>query len=313
MRPPPGDPDARVDPLHSRHSRHARRRLWWLERFERRPRLQRRRAIASPAATPDPAADQTYWLRATFTQALPPLNTFGGQSYAVITGDGQSVTQLAVPAIYPGPLVANLVSRPITDAGRTAILKAAKDLGLLDGPTDFNSGPVLAGGVSGRIELTVDGRPVTLTGNPNALMECVTTPCEPASRIGRRVRRVLAAAGRPRRHGSRTSWDPSPPYLAPAYAILVGPAPEQDPNFTQPPMDWPLEQPLALFGGPVLNGTYRCGTASGADADTLRPSLQAANQLTQWVQDPTTSATFGLTVRPMVPGEDICRETFGPA
>jgi hypothetical protein len=78
-------------------------------------------------------------------------------------------------------------------------------------------------------------------------------------------------------------------------------------------MDWPLEQPIALFGGPVADGSYRCGTASGADADTLRPSLQAANQLTQWVQDPTTSATFGLTVRPMVPGEDICRETFGPA
>ena len=66
-------------------------------------------------------------------------------------------------------------------------------------------------------------------------------------------------------------------------------------------MDWPLEQPLALFGGPVADGSYRCGTVSGADADTLRPSLQAANQLTQWVQDPTTSATFGLTVRPMVP------------
>ena len=272
-------------------------------------------APSSPAVTavatlqPDTG---TYWLRATTTQALPPLNLFGGQSYAVITGDGQSITQLALPTVYPGPLLPNLVSRQVTDAGRAAILKAAKDLGLLDGTTDFTAGPVLAGGVSGRIELTVDGKPVTITGNPSALMECVSAPCDPppgSAAAFAELWRLLGdlPAWMPDELGSETA------YTAPPYAILVGPAPERDPNFAQPPMDWPLEQPLALFGGPVAGGAYRCGTVSGADADTLRPALQAANQLTQWVQDPSTSATFGLTVRPMVPGEDICRETFGPA
>jgi hypothetical protein len=266
---------------------------------------------STPVPSMDPAA-QTYWLRATFTQALPPLNRFGGQSYAVITGDGQSVTQLALPTVYPGPLLPNLVARQVTEAGRTAILKSARDLGLLNGTSDFNTGPLLAGGVSGRIELTVDGKRVTITGNPNALMECVTTPCEPPPGS------AAAFAEFWRELGDLPSWipnemSPESAYVAPAYAILVGPAPEQDPNFTQPPLDWPLAQPLALFGGPVANGSYRCGTVSGTDADTLLPSLQAANQLTQWVQGPKTNATFGLTVRPMVPGEDICREAFGPA
>ena len=278
---------------------------------------------SAPAATPSsstgptsqPSADpatQTYWLRAMTTQALPPLNVFGTQPYSVITGDGQWVVPLALPTVYPGPLLPNLQARPITEAGRTEIVKAASDLGLLGGTTDFNSGPVLAGGVSGRIEMTVDGQRVMLTGNPNALMECVTTPCEPPPGS------AAAFAEFWRRLGDLGSWmpnelGPASAYVAPAYAILVGPPPTQDPNFTQPPMDWPLQQPLALFGGPVADGSYRCGTVSGADADTLRPSLEAANQLTQWVQDPTTSATFGLTVRPMVPGEDVCRETFGPA
>jgi len=264
---------------------------------------------AAPSLEPDTG---TYWLRATYTQALPPLNTFGGQSYAVITGDGQSVTQLALPTVYPGPLLPNLQARQVTAAGRAAILQEAKALGLLDGTTDFNAGPVLAGGVSGRLEMTVGGQRVTLMGNPNSLMECVTTPCDPPPGS------AAAFAEFWRRLGDLPSWipnevGPASAYEAPAYAILVGPAPTQDPNFSQPPMDWPLEQPLALFGGPVANGTHRCGTASGADADALRPALQAANQLTQWVQDPSTSATFGLTVRPMVPGDDICRETFGPA
>ena len=61
----------------------------------------------------------------------------------------------------------------------------------------------------------------------------------------------------------------------------------------------------------MANGTARCGTVTGADADALRPALDAATPLTPWVQDPETSATFGLTVRPMVSGEDACREAFG--
>jgi hypothetical protein len=265
----------------------------------------------SSEPSPNPAAG-TYWLRAMTTQALPPVNVFGMQPYSVITGDGQWVTQLALPTVYPGPLLPSLQARQVTETGRTDILKAAEDLGLLGSTTDFNSGPVLAGGVNGRIEMTVDGQPITLTGNPNALMECVTTPCDPPPGS------AAAFAEFWRRLGDLGSWlpndlGPASAYVAPAYAILVGPAPAQDPNFSQPPMDWPLDQSLALFGGPVADGSYRCGTVSGADADTLRPSLQAANQLTQWVQDPTTSATFGLTVRPMVPGEDVCRETFGPA
>ena len=36
-----------------------------------------------------------------------------------------------------------------------------------------------------------------------------------------------------------------------------------------------------------------------------------ANQLTQWTASESTSATFGLTVRPVVQGEDPCAEVFG--
>jgi hypothetical protein len=268
-------------------------------------------ATPVPTPTEDPAA-ATYWLRATTTQALPPVNVFALQPYNVITGDGLVVTQGPVPAIFPGPLMPNLQARPITEAGRAAIMAAAKELGMLEGTTGFTAGPTLAGGINGRIELTVDGQIVTLTGNPNALMECVTTPCTPPAGS------AAAFAEFWRLLGDLPSWvpnelGPESAYVAPAYAILVGPAPEPDPNLPQAPMDWPLEQSLALFGGPVGDGSYRCGTVSGTDATTLLPALQAANQLTPWVQDPGTSATFGLTVRPMVPGEDVCREVFGPA
>jgi hypothetical protein len=264
---------------------------------------------SGPSGSPEP---ETYWLRMRTTQAIPPVDLFAVQPPLVITGDGVAVSQGPVPAIYPGPLLPNTVGRAVSDRGLDLIIEAADALGLLDGQTDFTGdAPPLMGGVTGHIELTVDGKRIELTGNPDAQIVCVTAPCEPA-------------AGSPEAFGEYwrllldlPSWlgaelGPEAPYVPPAYALLVGPAPEPEPGLSQAPADWPLDTPIATFGGPVANGTARCGTVEGEDADTLRPTMQAANQLTPWVQDPDTSATFGLTVRPMVPGENVCREIFGP-
>jgi len=268
----------------------------------------------SPSGPAVPSPDPNvlgYWLRATTTQAIPPLNRFGVLPAVVITGDGMVVIQGAVPAIYPGPLMPNLLGRSISAAGRLAILKAAGDLGLLGGRTDFTGGAMVPGGVIGHIELTVDGLRVVLSGNPSAQIVCVTTPCNPSpgtpEAFGELWRRLADLQG-----WLEAELGPEAPYVAASYALLVGPAPRQDPGFPQAPVDWPLDGQLALFGGPVANGTARCGTVTGAAAAALRPALNAANALTQWVQDPSTSATFGITVRPMVPGEDVCREVFGP-
>jgi hypothetical protein len=139
----------------------------------------------------------------------------------------------------------------------------------------------------------------------------VTTPCDPAPGSPE-------AFGELWRHlADLSSWlatdlGPEAPYVAPSYALLVGPPPQPEPGLPQAPADWPIDTPLGTFGGPVANGTARCGSVTGEAADALRPALAAANTLTPWIQDPSASAAFGLTVRPMVPGEDVCREVFGP-
>jgi len=61
----------------------------------------------------------------------------------------------------------------------------------------------------------------------------------------------------------------------------------------------------------VAKGALRCGIVSGADAEALRPALEKADQQTRWVQDPASSATFGVTVRPVIAGEDPCAQVFG--
>ena len=134
----------------------------------------------------------------------------------------------------------------------------------------------------------------------------------PGARDARGVRRVLGVALRPdlarRRPGSqrrRTS-----PTRTPCSSACE---PVDDPAIRPAVAIWPLEQPIATLGKPVGSApTPRCGTVRGADATTLRPSLEAANQLTRWVDEGADRAdATAIQVRPMVPGEDVCLEVFG--
>jgi hypothetical protein len=267
----------------------------------------------APASPGVPSVDPnaaTYWLRMITTQALPPLNLFGGGAPFVITGSGLVVTPGPVPAIFPGPLVVPLIGRTITDAGRAKILRLATSLGLIGRQTDFSANSGLAGGIIAHVEITVDGRLVTLSGSPDATIQCVTAPCSPApatpEAFGTFWRQLL----------DPTSWLGSElgaetPYTPTVYSILVGAAPAPDPNLGANIADWPLDASLATFGTPVANGQARCATVTGDTAATLGRAFAKANALSQWTQDPTANAAFGLTVRALVPGEDACREVFG--
>jgi len=265
----------------------------------------------SPPPSPSPAGSPTpvgaLWLRATLTRRAVPLGQFGSLLAVAITADGVVVTQGAVVAIFPGPLVPPLTGRPISGRGFGAIVTAARDLGLLTGQSDFTGGP-RPGQELGRIELVAGDRVVELVGDPGRVMQCITTPCDPASGTPEAFDAFWQRI-------SDLSWlgselGPEAPYQPQAYAILVGPAPDPQ-GLPQAPADWPLAAPLATLGDPVGDGVHRCATIRGDEAARLRPALEAANQITAWTQDPSTSAAFGVAVRPLLPGEDVCRELFG--
>jgi hypothetical protein len=255
--------------------------------------------------TPSPIAGGTYWLRMTTFQAIPPVNLFAVPPTVVIDGSGRLIVSGAVPAIFPGPLVMPLFARQVSDAGRETILGWAKELGLLSGETDFTGGNGLPGGVTGRIELTVDGALVTLSGIPDlAGAGAAPEPGTPEA-FAELWRRIASLS-----ETLPGELGPEGPYTPEAYAILVGPAP--DPQGMQVQVaDWPLDEALGSFGGPVQDGSYRCGLVEGDDAVTIGAAVAQATQITPWTQDPTTSATFGLTVRPIISGENPCAEVFG--
>ena len=257
-----------------------------------------------------PVATSTAWLRATTLQGVPPATPFAAVPTAVITADGTYVVAGPVDAAHPGSLLPNLVGRSLSDAGRASITAEAGRLGLLGGRKDFRGVAAMPGGVVGLLQLTVDGSPITLVGEPGSKLLCIPPMCDPSpgtpEAFGEMWRKLadpvtwLAAE-----LGPETSFTPA------GYALVVGPAPASDTAPGASSADWPLATPHATFGRPVANGSYRCGIVTGADADTLRPVLERASRETGWVQDPGASVAFGILVRPIIAGEDPCAETFG--
>jgi hypothetical protein len=240
------------------------------------------------------------------------VSRFGLIPVVTITGDGQVVMSGPVPAIYPGPLLPNLQARPITDDGFAKIVQRGRDLGMFTGSGDFTPPEVAPGAPLGRVEIAVDGALHDLTGDPSRVIVCVTTPCDPAPGTPEAFASFWQSV-------TDLGWlaadlGQEAAYVPDAYAVLSGVEPEQHPDLHQPVATWPLDKPLATFGTPIGSApTPRCGTARDADAATLRPALEMANQLTPWVDKGATAPSEGtlIQVRPMVPGEDVCRELFG--
>jgi hypothetical protein len=268
-------------------------------------------APPTPSASPAGSAVPAYRLRATTTQAIPPINRFGLLPMVTITGDNRVVVAGPQIMIYPGPLLPNLQARPLTDAGFAKIVDHGRALGMFSGSGDFVPPDVMPGALLGRVEIVVDGVLHDLTGDPSRVMVCITTPCDPEP-------------GSPEAFGafwsslSDLTWlagdlGKEVPYVADAYAVLAGVQVVDDPAIRPGVAIWPLEQPIATLGKPVgSDPTPRCGTVRGADAATLRPSLEKANQLTRWVDEGADRAdATAIQVRPMVPGEDVCLEVFG--
>ena len=228
-----------------------------------------------------------------------------------ITGDNHVVVAGPQIMIYPGPLLPNLQARPITDAGFAKIVERGQALGMFTGSGDFVPPDVMPGASLGRIEIVVDGVLHDLTGDPSRVMVCVTTPCDPAPGTPEAFGAFWASL-------SDLTWlagdlGQEAPYVADSYALLIGVEPVDDPpsgprwrsgRSSNRSRRWASRSGSAP--------APRCGTVRGADAATLRPSLESANQLTRWVDEGADRAdATPLQVRPMVPGEDVCLEVFG--
>lgn len=258
-----------------------------------------------PIPSPDPAG---FVIHASWTQALPPRALFGNLPALVVTTDGRVLVQGPVREIYPVLLVAPIVERPISPGGVATLLQAAKDAGILRPDGDFTGGALPPGAAAARLRIVVDGATYDLVGDASAAVPCPPSETCPEPAPGTPAAfatfwyQLLDVAG-----WLAPELGPEQAHVPASYAVIVGPPPEPWPGAT--PVVWPVDDPaLGAFGAPVRGEPgSRCGIAARDVAAALHGPFAGATQLTPFVATATASATRGLTVRPLLPGdEDPC-------
>jgi len=234
---------------------------------------------ASAPATQTPTEPAGFYLRAWYTQALPPASTFTVLPPLTISGGTVIDGNVAIPMIYPGPLLIMPVSRSITEAGTQAIVDEARRLGLLGETTDFTGGGVMPGGRVGNLQIVADGVTYDLIGDPDNVPPCQGSGCnvdagtpQAFSAFWQELMQLDPWLG----EELGASQEYTPERVA---ALFVAPADGGD--LQQQLIAWPLDETFDSVGVefPGQAGA-RCRTYGGDDLATLLPTLVHANQLT---------------------------------
>ncbi|TAK03097.1 MAG: hypothetical protein EPO36_00030 [Chloroflexota bacterium] len=265
-------------------------------------------ASPSPQPSPTPPDHSTepatgFRLRVTTVQALPPLATFSWTPGVVITDDLVAIQGGAVPLIFPGPLVTPLVGAQLTGEAWAKIVSEAEAAGLLSGKADFTGGALAPGAAAGRLELVVEGRTYDLTGDPSRVAFCGETLCRPDPGTPEAFATFLSLLGDlpgwlGAGVGAQRPWTPS------AYAFLIGPPPPDDQGLAVAPIPWPFQTGAADIGRPLRGDPdTRCARIEGAEAAAFAMVVANATALTSW-RDAALADPVGLTVRPLLPGDD---------
>jgi hypothetical protein len=218
--------------------------------------------------------------------------------------DGLLVTPGAQTAIYPGSALPAIAQQRLSQDAIQLLIQAALDAGL--GKDRYLQTMTVSDMPTTVFTLTVDGQ--THTTQVYALaFDLGQKPDGRMSEEEFQARKDLAAF---LKKANDLSWLPDGSvtddgiYEPTALRIYTGPY-QPDPNLTQTPIAWPLTPGLDTFGQSAENtpGGMRCGTVTGADAATLLPLAEQANQLTPWTSGGT---QYGLSFRPLLPDESGC-------
>ncbi|MDQ3938212.1 MAG: hypothetical protein M3253_05970 [Chloroflexota bacterium] len=262
-------------------------------------------ATPTPGVTPSPAPTPGagFYLRAWQSAAGGPRDATPWPPVLTISGDQAIEGNVAVPAIYPGPLLIVPNVRPITDDGVRIITNEAQQLGLLGERGDFTV-EQRAEVPRANIVLVLDGVTHELVGEPWLDMRCdAAGRCEAEPGTPEAFASFFSRLGDLSWLG--TDVGPTSMYEPERLAVLVIPPQQAEPGIRPQLQPWPLETPLPEFGEPVDGDQARCAIVSGDELDALLPALLGANQLTRFVDDQGDIAS--LVVRVLVPGEpDDC-------
>ncbi|MGH2356480.1 MAG: hypothetical protein ACRDGJ_00525, partial [Candidatus Limnocylindria bacterium] len=242
----------------------------------------------------------------------------------VLLGDGTLITQGAVPAIFPGPILTPLLARTLTEEGIQAVLAEVGATNLFTGDLELRGAQNFVADASDTVfTLHADGREVTINVYALGVFDPSTQPPQGMSAAEVAAHQVLVRLMN--RLQQPETWlaadafadEGWQPYKAEALRLYVRDATADVPDASGIPSQrrvWPIAGDPATLGekDPFFGGGTRCGVVTGADAAAWLADLGAANQLSRWTGEG--EKLYAVTPRPLLPYEDrSCPELGGGA
>ena len=234
----------------------------------------------SPTTSPPDGGARVELLPARLLHPGPgATSTFNWLPLLTIDSNQAIDGNVAIPAIFPGPLLIVPSARSITDAGNELIIDEARRLGLLGDITDFTGDGLMPGARAGNLQMIVDGVTHDLIGNPDLVVPCTGGQCQ----VDEGSPQAFAAFWQELLY--LDPWvggelGPSAHYQPERVAVLFT-APADGQGMQQQQVAWPLDENFETVGVEFPgqeNG--RCRTYSGDELADVLPILQDANQLT---------------------------------
>ena len=214
---------------------------------------------------------------------VPPELIFARTPAAMVTGDGRALSTGPVIAIFPGPLLPNVLQQSITPDGTQMLLALADELGLL-ADVEYARNDQIADATDTVVTITVDG--TTYHHQAYAL------DIEPESDPARADLSTFVAAmtDLPSTVGDELGTDE--PFVPPAYLIRATPIDLSTTTFDVEPTieEWPADAPVRLADA------AECAELPVADGEAL---FADATQLTFFTDG---DVTYQVAAVQQVPG-----------
>ena len=255
--------------------------------------------------TPDGGDRDTPIFRVTWEGGfVTPEMLIGRMPIISVYADGRVITNGPVPAIYPGPLMPNLLERTLSAEGLARLIELAREKDLLK--TVHYDYPGIADAPDTVLEIQLDGTTYRVSAYALAEAGLDTAPdLDQATIDGRADLRAFvdALTGIP----AADFVDEDHPFDFEGIRIYVGKAvivPDSELPGEQPAVDWPLGD-LATSGETVDNAVLdvRCQVIEGADLEEVLPLLEGANSLATFRS---AGQLYSFIVVPQLPGDTGC-------
>lgn len=246
--------------------------------------------VSVPPGIDHPNGPDEVVLRLSYEGGLvAPGYVFAAMPQLLVSGDGRAFTQGVVPAIYPGPLLPNVLVRTIGESGIQAMLGVVNAAGLVAPPPDYTVTTQVADAPN--TVLTINAAGGTFVHSAYALgIDVAETP----------VRQKLLDA-----ITSLTSLDatvgsvgPDAAFVATSYRLRARAVyPAELANQDLPPMvvDWPGAAGVALRDA---------GDCARVDAAAVGTLFIDAKQNTYFREDD--DVMYQVSLRGVLPGDPAC-------